>query len=109
MKDGLKVTLIGLLVLLVLIGITFFKLGFYRFFKPKFENARREVFEETKSYNQAKFQDLLKYKLEHDRAETEEEEEAIAFTVRHRFADYDEDKLPAELKDFLKKMKYGGF
>lgn len=72
------------------------------------EDGRRETFEKTKSYNEGKEQDLLKYRLEYIQAD-ESGKEAIAFTIRHMFADYDETKLSPELRDFLKEIKYGGF
>jgi hypothetical protein len=72
----------------------------------KREQIRRKIFEETKSYNEGKEQDLLRWMQEYKLAKTYEEKEAIAFTIRHSFADYDENKLAIELRDFLKKIKY---
>ena len=37
-------------------------------FKPKEENVRREVFLQTRSYNEAKLQELSKYRLEYLKA-----------------------------------------
>ena len=72
----------------------------YRFFAPKKESARREVFEATRSYNQAKIQELAKYRLEYLRADDASDRAAIASTVRLRFADYPIDTLPSELQTF---------
>lgn len=72
---------------------------------PKRENIRREIFEETKSYNEGKEQDLIRYRLQYLQAEGEEKE-AIGSTIRMMFADYDENKLSPELRDFLKEIKY---
>jgi hypothetical protein len=90
----------------VIICISFLCLGYYKFFGPKYENVRREVFESTRSYNEAKVQDLLRYKYEYDMCKDEEGKKAIEFTVRHMFANYDENKLPIELCKFLKDIKY---
>ena len=78
----------------------------YKFFAPKREAVRREVFEETKSYNQGKVQDLVRYRLEYLQAESSEDKEAIASTIRMMFADYDENTLEPVLRDFLKEIKY---
>lgn len=78
------------------------------FFGPKHEAVRREVFKQTRSYNEAKEQELLKYRLEYLRADTAEDKEAIASTIRMAFADYDETLLDSvELRVFLQQIKRG--
>ena len=102
---GLSV--LGLLILLALpyvFGI--YELQFYKFYQPKKEGVRREVFKQTRSYNEAKLQELIKYRLEYLRATDEVEKKAIASTIRHAFAEYDSNKLPSELKAFLDEIKY---
>lgn len=78
------------------------------FIGQKRENVRREIFEETKSYNEGKEQDLIRYRLQYLQAE-ESEKNAIASTIRMMFADYDENKLSDELRAFLKTIKYGEY
>ena len=97
--------LIGMLALVWLIqGNDFFM---YKFFAPKYENVRREVFENTQSYVESKRQDLVKYRLEYMRAKTDEEKAALKFTIVQEFANFDETKLLSpELRDFLRQMKY---
>jgi len=80
-----------------------------RWFAPQERNVQREVFEETKSYNEAKEQELVKYRLEYMRSKDDVEKQAIEAAVRHAFADYEEDRLSPELQAFLKQCKYGGF
>jgi len=76
------------------------------FFGPKHEAVRREVFKQTRSYNEAKEQELLKYRLEYLRAD-EDGKRALASTIRHAFADYDDTLLTEELRRFLREIKYG--
>ena len=90
--------------LIVIVGLSFAGLYYYKFFAPKYEGARREVFEQTRSYNQAKLQELAKYRLEYLKAD-ESNKVAIASTIRHRFADYDAKRLPYELSGFLKEIR----
>jgi len=93
-----------ILILILLVVMGFFVLGWYKLFAPKFENVRRDIFESTRSYNQAKVQELGKYKLEYALA-TEENKKAIASAIRHRFADYDDSKLDYQLKIFLQEIR----
>ena len=71
------------------------------------ENFRRDSFESTKSYNEGKEQDLLKYRLEYYQAD-EKGKQIIASTIRMMYADYNADLLEPELREFLKKILYGG-
>lgn len=77
-----------------------------KFFAPKHENVRREVFKATRSFNEAKVQELVKYRLEYMRSNDPAEKGAIASTIRMGFADYDTSKLPYELQMFIEEIKY---
>lgn len=78
----------------------------YKYFAPKYEDARREVFENTQSYVEGKKQDLIKYRLEYMKSKDPVEKSAIKMTIVQAFANFDENKLDGELKDFLHKMKF---
>ena len=100
---------VGLLVLIVVVALAFvLELGglqWKRFFAPKHEAVRREVFEETRSYNEAKMQQLAKYKLEYERSADVGEKEAIASTIRTMFANYDDTRMPHDLAKFLRNIR----
>lgn len=101
----------GIILLIIILIILAFAMEFgglkwKQYFAPKHEAVRREVFKETRSFNEAKMQELLKLRLEYIREKDTATKEALAFTIRHKFADYDENKLPYELKVFLGKIKY---
>jgi len=108
--NAIKVIILSVIAAIILAVLAFsLELGglsWAKYFGPKRAAIRREIFKETKSYNEAKMQDLLKYRMEYMNAE-DDEKETLAFTIRHMFADYDESKLPEELADFLKEIKYG--
>lgn len=95
--------------IVILIGLSFvLELGglqWTKYFQPKKENIRREVFENTRSYNEGKIQQLAKYRLEYIKTTDVNQKEAIKSTVRILFANYDEEKLPKELKEFLTLCK----
>ena len=107
----LAYAVVGILALGVLAGLAFtLEIGglqWKSYFAPKHEAVRREVFKETRSFNEAKIQQLTKYRLEYLRAETEADRSALASTIRHMFADYKIEMLPAELQAFLKEILYG--
>jgi hypothetical protein len=105
-----KYFFIGLLVLICIIALAFTlelgSLSWKRFFAPRHENVKREVFLNTRSYNEAKLQELLKMRKEYLLAKDETEKEVLASTIRHTFAEYDESKLPEDLRRFLYQIKY---
>jgi len=77
------------------------------YFAPKYAAVDREVFKQTRSFNEAAEQELLKLRLEYLREKDPISKEAIAFTIRHKFADYNEKLLDsAELCSFLEQIKY---
>lgn len=91
----------------ILFGLTYMGLDFQRFFGPKFEGVRRDVFKETRSYNEGKEQELLKLRREYLLAD-DAAKPILASTIRHSFADYNEELLDSqELRAFLREMKYG--
>jgi hypothetical protein len=113
---GDAATIIGgiVMVLVLLAGIVALAfalelggLKWNEYFGPKRADVERKTFEKTRSFNEAKKQELLKYRLEWVRAKDPMEKAAIESTVRHAFADYNEDELDPELRDFLWFVKYG--
>ena len=105
------VVFVGVLVLAGVIVLAFaLELGglqWKSYFAPKHAAVEREVFKETRSFNEAKLQELAKYRLEYLRTDDTVEKSALSSTIRLTFADYDESKLPEELRSFLKEIKYG--
>lgn len=88
-------------VVLISFGLRWVGLEIYRYFGTKEEGIRREIFEETKSYNEAKEQELVKYRYEYETGD-DETKAAIRGAIRHAFADYDCSRLDPELKNFVK-------
>jgi len=72
----------------------------YKYFAPKQEAVRRQVFEETKSYNQGMVQELCNMQFEYIKA-SPSQQAALASIILHRAADYDENKLPSDLRQFI--------
>lgn len=94
----------GLILFLGLIFcLGFYQLGWMKFFNPKYENVKREVFENTKSYTHGKIQDLAKY---YDEYQQSEDKEAISAIIKMRFAEFPTDRIDNyKLKMFLTEMR----
>ena len=76
-----------------------------KFFKPKFENVEREVFEETKSYTHGKIQDLAKHYSEYQKSENSDRE-AIKGLIQMQFSNFDPNVIDNyKLKMFLIEMR----
>ena len=107
-----KIILISILAFILTLGL-FLALDYGSvlwegFISPKRQDVRRKVFKKTRSFIEAKTQDLVKYRLEYLRTKTKVEKKALKETILFMFADFNEDLLPDTLKNFLKKMKYEG-
>jgi len=106
MRDATKilVTCIAAFALLITLGFGLEWLGIVKmgFLEPKREAVRREVFEQTRSFNEAMRQELARYRSEYLRADDESDRDIIASTVRMRFAGYDDTaSLQPQLHAFL--------
>ena len=85
-------------------GMTGFDLAYVSFWKPKYENVERKVFENTKSYNQGMVQELQNMQFEYEQA-TPTQKEALKKIILHRAADFPEDKMPRSLRQFIQGLK----
>lgn len=80
-------------------AVSYMGLGFKRFFGPKHENVRREIFENTKSYSHGKTQDLARY---YEQYTTGEDTDAVAELIKMQFADFDASMIRSvKLRNFL--------
>lgn len=84
----------------------------YKFWAPKQEAVRREVFEQTKSYNQGMIQELQNMQFEYIKADASHQK-ALRSIILHRAADFDSNKrfieshfgLPEDLRSFIEQLK----
>lgn len=103
-KWSIIALLIGFALTWIAQGQDFFM---YKFWQPKMENVRREVFENTQSYVESKRQDLTKYRLEYLRDTSAMDRQALKMTIVQEFANFDESKLTEpQLREFLRQMKF---
>jgi hypothetical protein len=80
----------------------------YKVFAPQYEQTRREVFEQSKAYNQGMIQELLNMQQEYLRASTEHQQ-ALKSIILHRSADFnlDQPQVPAFLRAFIQELQGG--
>lgn len=99
-------SVIGVIVLILGLSWVFTGNDFflYKVFAPKQEQVRREVFEQSKAYNQGMVQELQNMQFEYVKA-TPDQQKALASIILRRAADYDDNKLPADLYAFVKQLR----
>lgn len=73
-------------------------------FAPKYEAVRRQTFEESKAFNQGTAQELRNYQMEYVKAD-KGHQDALRKIILHQVADYPEDKMPKDLRDFVQDLK----
>lgn len=76
-------------------------------FAPREEAVRRQVFEESKAYNEGMAQELRAAQRDYQRATTPEQKAGIASYVAHMAAGYDSSKLPPDLRGFVDSCEGG--
>lgn len=76
----------------------------FKVFAPKYEQVRRETFEQSKAYNQGMVQELQSMQFQYESASAEHKA-ALRSVILHRAADYPADKMPADLLAFVQTLK----
>lgn len=96
---GVIVAILGLAWLVQ--GNSFF---LYKVFAPAQEQVRREVFEQSMAYNDGMAKELDAMHFEYIQAKPEHQA-ALASVILHRVAGYDVEKLPVELRSFIRDLR----
>ncbi|MBX4204562.1 MAG: hypothetical protein KW788_00030 [Candidatus Doudnabacteria bacterium] len=79
----------------------------YKFWAPKQEAVRRQVFEQTRSFNQGMVQELENMEADYMKTKDPEAKAALASIILHRASGYnlDDPIVPADLRSFISKLK----
>lgn len=95
--------------LFITVGLTWIIQGedfaLTKFWAPKYEAVRRQTFEESKAYNQGMIQELQNMRFQYIQA-NKDQKQALASIILHRSADYEEAKMPNDLKLFVQQLKH---
>ncbi len=99
-------TLIACIILFLGLGwaVTGNDFFLYKFFAPKYEQVRRETFEQTKSYRQGMVQELQNMQFQYEQA-SPEHKAALRSLILHRVADFPADDMPPNLYVFIQKLR----
>lgn len=111
MKTTLQVTgaIIGLLV--VLLGIAWIAQGadffMFRFWAPKYEQVRRDTFEQSRAFNQGMIQELENMQFEYVKTTDENAKAALRSVILHRASGYNlnDSSVPQSLRTFIQELK----
>lgn len=78
----------------------------YKVFAPKYEQQRREVFEQSRAFNQGMVQELENMQFEYEKA-APEHKEALASVILHRAGGYNlnDPAVSAELRSFVERLR----
>jgi hypothetical protein len=79
----------------------------YKFWAPKQEAVRRQVFEQTRSFNAGMVQELQNMQFEYVKTTDKEAKAALASIILHRASGYNMDDpiVPADLRAFVAQLK----
>jgi len=98
------VGVIGFLAVSFLIGV--YGLGMDAFFRPKYENIKRNTFENTQSYVHGAVKNLARLMQQYNETDDLDDKEIIQDSIRQQFAEFDSEKIQSyKLKNFLEKMR----
>ena len=74
-----------------------------KFWGVKYQDAHREIFEKTKSYNHGMIRDLENLCLQYQELESDSHKQAIAATIRHRKSSFN-GELPQHVKNCINSL-----
>lgn len=95
-----------MLILVVGFGLGMLNLESYEFFAPRYENARRQAFEQTRSFNAGMIQEFEDMRFQYQQADPTHRA-ALASIILHDAAGYnlDDPDMPSDLRWFIKTLR----
>ena len=79
-------------------------LALFRTFAPKFEQVRRDTFEQSKAYRQGMVQELQNMQFQYEQA-SPSHKAALRSVILHRAADVPDDALTVDLRIFVAQLR----
>lgn len=99
---------VSVLIVVAVLGVTWVAQGndffLYKAFAPKYEQVRRETFEQTKSYRQGMVMELQNMQFEYVQADSSHKA-ALADIILRRAADFPEADMPSDLRAFVQSLR----
>ena len=75
----------------------------FQFFAPKYEQVRRNTFEQSRAFNEGMIRDLENLKMQYE-ASDDTGKAALRDVIIHRFSVYPEDQMPPNLRSFYVQL-----
>jgi hypothetical protein len=108
MKDFFLGLLLVIVILLVLSGLGWVVQGnnffMYKYFAPKQEQVRYDVFKQSQAYNDSTAKDVADYEIQYLHA-APEQQAAIASMILQEVSSYDTTKLPPAQQAFINQLR----
>ena len=101
MKEIFAIIAVVLAFLALIFVLQEFDLITYQFFAPKYEAARREVFENTQSYCQGSIRDFDNLYLQYTQSKSDDEKAVLVDTLRHRVSGVQPACIPPRIRALL--------
>jgi hypothetical protein len=93
-------------IIALVFGLSYLGYRAYEFFAPKYRAVDNMVFKESEQYNDGMVRDLENLQMEYMQA-TPEQKAGLRSIILHRFAVYDENRLPGNLRAFYQDLRSG--
>lgn len=79
----------------------------YKFFAPKYEQVRRDTFEQSRAFNQGMIQELENMQFEYMKVKDPEAKAAMGSVILHRASGYNlnDPSVPQSLRTFIQELK----
>ena len=106
----MKIVLFACCALALILGLGWVVQGsdffLYRTFAPRYEQVRRQTFEQSRAFNQGMVQELENMQVEYIHS-TPEQRDALASIILHRASGYnmDDSSVPRELREFVASLR----
>ncbi len=103
MKAVSSIILLVVLGVAMIVGGSYGSLTLYRTFAPQWEDARTDVYQNSKSYVEGTIRDLRRLKREYEKAD-ESQQTSLRTIIRQRSDELDYDQLPGDIRRFLETL-----
>ena len=104
MKDFFAVVLTLCLGVAAVVGLSFGSYKMYEYFAPRYTAVDAKVFKESVQYNDGMIRDLSELQQQYVTADAATKA-TLKPIIIHRFEVYDENRLPADMRQFYDSLK----
>jgi hypothetical protein len=104
MKELLTIIGAAVLAVAVVAGLSVGGYYMYAFLAPKYESTRRDVMIQSRQYSEGTVRELYNLKRQYEATANEVERETIAAAARHEFQIFPQERLPGDLRGFMRQV-----